>query len=982
VERGSSRGFCDFLILLTIHFGAHMVAAQDTFSQIAGSLLDATGSPLEGLSVVADGPSGVRSTLSNDAGAFTIASLLPGRYVLEIANEQTTLAKLDPIELTTGRTLAIRITLPAPHAEETTVTASVDRRRLASDYSETLTSREIARLPHGRDLLSALTLLPGAALEPEAGGVQVAGASGSEHRWFVDALDTTSPQKGTPTIELPADLVEEIQLRRSGYQAEFGGAVGGVVSVVTRSGGDRLAGSVAIRSEHSSLRGEPRPSLELSAAGDDAVLVRYEKDTAHRIDPSLAVGGPLAGNRVRFFAGIEGGSETVSREVDFLDGGRGTFSLDRRWRTVTANAASAITDSVWVRVSAIQSPSSSRGGLPEASGRGSSNPADYRGSERRDNDAISALVEALPAGDWSIGLRMGRQRTDYATGGASSSPFAKSFQVNSPSIFPEVPSELVRPVGFSNSPSFTLWRRDEYSRSSGALEVTRAIQARGQHQVKAGVQVERIENSVLRDQSATSMEFQWGAGDAIFGELGRGRYGSLAVYRYQTAGDVRSDNMALFVQDAWRPVPSLTVELGFRWEREQVPDYRLGHEGESAIEFDFGDKQAPRFGIIWSPVDSPRWTLFGSYGRYFDVTKYELARVSFGSERRVRYVYALDGFDWPNINCSVRVNDPASPPDCGPQARFVAAVNLRNPSNDAIDPALRPGESEQWQVGLERPIGIGTRIALRYERNELLRAIEDIGAFVPGVGEVFVIGNPGEGRSRLASGTTPLPRPKRTYQAAELTVDSRGRRAFWRASYTYSRLRGNFPGLASSDESGRASPNVLRAYDAWFTAFDQTGRPVEGPLGTDRPHRFQAHGAIELGRGWSAAIAQYAASGTPRTTRAARNQVYFFPYGRGDLGRNPTLTQTDLRLAHRWALSRSELELNLTVLNLFDEDTVLEINEELHAGSLSLSDEEFLAGFDVREVMARQGLGVRPTYGKPSAFHAPRTTLLSATLRF
>jgi hypothetical protein len=100
------------------------------------------------------------------------------------------------------------------------------------------------------------------------------------------------------------------------------------------------------------------------------------------------------------------------------------------------------------------------------------------------------------------------------------------------------------------------------------------------------------------------------------------------------------------------------------------------------------------------------------------------------------------------------------------------------------------------------------------------------------------------------------------------------------------------------------------------------------------------------------------------------------------LGRNPTLTQTDIRLARRWSLARAELEVGVTVLNLFDEANVLEVNEELHAGSLSISDEEFLAGFDVREVMERQGLDVRPTYGKPSTFQAPRTTLVSVTLRF
>jgi hypothetical protein len=855
------------MLLVGIHFGGSPGHAQEVLCELVGSLRDSEKVPLAGVALVITGPSGARSTVTDDDGKFAIGSLTPGSYELEFDRIGTGPLKLGPIEVLRGRVTRVIATLPAPFSGMT-ATSAVDRPRLAADYATTLSSHDLALLPHGRDFSSALSLLAGVQVEAKAGGIQIAGASGAEHRWFVDTLDSTSPQKGTPTIALPTEFVEEIQVKHSGYRAEFGGAVGGVISVVTRSGADRLAGSLAVRSEHSFLAGDPRGALELSAAGDSADLVQYPRDTHFRVDPSLTLGGPLAGGRVRFFAGLEGGSETTSRDVEFFDGARGSFSLDRRSRIVAGNATSTFADRVLVRLAAIQNSSSSEGGLPEASGRGSSNAADYRGSERQHNDAVSALAEAILDRHWTIGVRLGRQRTDYETGGASSSPFAKSFHVNSPSIFPEVPAALVRPVGFSTAPAFTLWRRDEYVRSSGALEVTRAIESWGHHRLKAGIQIERIENSVLRDQSATTLEFQWGAGDAVLGESGRGRYGSLAVYRYQTAGDVRSDNVAYFVQDTWRALPRLTLELGLRAEREQVPDYRLGQEGRSALEFDFDDKTAPRFGFVWSPAKALGWTLFGSYGRYFDVTKYELARVSFGSERRVRYIYALEGFDWPTIDCSVRVNDPASPPDCGQQARFVAAVNLRNPSNDAIDPGLRPGESEQWQVGVERPVATSARIGLRFQHNELIEVIEDIGAFVPGIGEVFVIGNPGEGRSRFAVGTTPLPRAARTYDAAELTVESRGRTASWRASYTYSRLRGNFPGLASSDESGRIAPNVLRAYDAWFTAFDQSGRPVEGPLATDRPHQLRGHGSLELGRGTSLSIAQYAASGTPRTTRA------------------------------------------------------------------------------------------------------------------
>ena len=81
----------------------------------------------------------------------------------------------------------------------------------------------------------------------------------------------------------------------------------------------------------------------------------------------------------------------------------------------------------------------------------------------------------------------------------------------------------------------------------------------------------------------------------------------------------------------------------------------------------------------------------------------------------------------------------------------------------------------------------------------------------------------------------------------------------------WSRLYGNYSGLSQSDENGRTSPNVGRAFDYPMMMFDQHGKPVYGPLATDRPHQFKAQFIYQLPFGTTIGANEYVASGLPVT---------------------------------------------------------------------------------------------------------------------
>ena len=110
-------------------------------------------------------------------------------------------------------------------------------------------------------------------------------------------------------------------------------------------------------------------------------------------------------------------------------------------------------------------------------------------------------------------------------------------------------------------------------------------------------------------------------------------------------------------------------------------------------------------------------------------------------------------------------------------------------------------------VGVEYQALANTVFTVHFVHNNLPRTIEDIGALDANGDEAYVIGNPGEFLSEFEapSGTTPLgqpmPKPKRQYDAIELGVTRRfANRWFFSGNYTYSRLYGNYAGIASSDE--------------------------------------------------------------------------------------------------------------------------------------------------------------------------------------
>ena len=251
----------------------------------------------------------------------------------------------------------------------------------------------------------------------------------------------------------------------------------------------------------------------------------------------------------------------------------------------------------------------------------------------------------------------------------------------------------------------------------------------------------------------------------------------------------------------------------------------------------------------------------------------------------------------------------------------------------------------------------------------------------------------------------------------ELRVDKRfTNNYFFNASYTYSRLTGNYSGLSSSDEPdglgvGRSSPNVNRFFDLPFLGFNTNGVPDNGVLATDRPHVFKAFGSYTLdwknffghqidGSGTNSTefgASFIGMSGTPLSTRIQLYGAYTFLTERGDLGRTPLFTQTDFQMTHTLRLGsegRFALKFDLNLLNALNENNVISVwtqvsPDSLTAGNFGISNTNGLGELNTFRAVFNGGLTNQIQQGLANAsiardarFNAPLTRQIPRQVRF
>src|SRR4051812_33401484 len=225
--------------------------AQETTGGVQGTVKDSQGAVVVGATVEVSGPAliGVKTATTDSGGYYRFANLPPGTYDVSVKAASFGVTKQTGLQLVVGAAPTVNFTLKAGASETVEVSSDAEQIDVTSSKDQSNVTKQIINgLPKGRSFQSVITFAPGARLEPlqdaNGFGYQIDGASATENTYLVEGQDTTAVVHGRGDTNVPFEFIKEVQIKSSGFEAEYGGALGGVVNVIQQRGSNAWHGSV------------------------------------------------------------------------------------------------------------------------------------------------------------------------------------------------------------------------------------------------------------------------------------------------------------------------------------------------------------------------------------------------------------------------------------------------------------------------------------------------------------------------------------------------------------------------------------------------------------------------------------------------------------------------------------------------------------------------------------------------------------------
>ena len=973
---------------LLVYLFIACVATAGLFAQIVpqgrinGKVVDAQGVPIPGVNVEALSPKliGKAVAVTDATGVYRLMALPSGTYEItfNIQGFKTLIRKGIMLEL--SQTLALNVTLDQASIEEqVTVVGQSPLIDVKSTVKGQVMTRDVyMALPRGRSFDSLISTIPGVQYESNTAGISVDGATGPENMFYADGADISDFHYGGSPQSMVLELLDEVKVTASGYNAEFGGSMGGVVNVITRSGSNEFHGDFIGYYENNRqyMEGKSRTFLRRDpyAAGYVYQYVNYDdlyfgggknRDRYNRFEGVFSLGGYIIKDKLWFFGSFNPTYSQTVAQRDFNETAGPFFSFKNRNKGFAGSIRLTAAPITGLRLSAgfINSWTNYRGALPGLEGVDS---ADYEwGKEGYDYPNMSASLTA----DYSIGNNLlvsyrGGWHEENTTNEQIAPPDASYYYFgawdaafNSDPFFVANPN-LIHSGGWESNPLNMTTLYYKRGKIGNNLDVSYYLSAAGEHALKAGIGYNYLYDNrftgaphpcvyIYYGQTNSDLDFDVGAGadpaSPYYGQYGyyfiRGSFTS----GYGSVWDSSSNNLSVYLQDTWTIKNRLTLNLGLRAESQFMPAFTdvTDWEGYSAkpIKFDLGQSVAPRLGVVYDVFGDSSLKIFGSFGIYYDIMKLYLGQLTFGGSKRVEDIYALQDPDWTKIAANGLLDDAV---DQKAGNTYAGSMYYLPPSFATVDPDLKPTAQREISLGVEKKLWENMSLSVRLVNKHLIRTIEDVGVYRTegtSVWQDFWVTNPGFGVSRPISeggqfdlnypygGTTyelwPCPKATREYYGVNISLEKRFSDN-WQGgvNYTWSRVSGNYSGLGSSDEGGRLGPGVEQDFDRWFMGYDGQGNVLTGPLPQDRTHYLKAYGSYAFPFGLTVGAVAYGRSGWPITTKVLFNSKYFYPNGRGDMGRMPFTFWADLFLDYTLKLGKYRASVNLQINNVTNTDTI------------------------------------------------------------
>jgi carboxypeptidase family protein len=550
------------------------VDAQAVTGAIAGRALSPDGTPAAGVVVTAGGGSilGERTVTSNDAGRFLLPVLPAGTYEIDVRGVGYAPLRVTGVTVVLGGTTSLgdlRLTQQTIALPEIVVSAArprIDPTTTAN--ATTLDSATFLALPTDRNFRALMPLVPEADPSPYGDGTNVAGATGLENGYFADGINITDPDQGDGSLDLPYNFVREVRVTTGGYEAEYGRTQGGLVNVVTNSGGNDFHGQLLGFYTGNVLRAAPR-----WGTGQSRIA------TFSQYDAGFSLGGPIRRDRLWIYAAYNPTFETRDASFPGIQTQPDTRTLHLFAGKLTGRLGPA-TD---VTVTLLGDPSIRDfvGPIVLAPLASIRDPRAVLGRETW--GGVATALQVRHQVDEHIVLtgslaRFGRSGEQVPRAGPVTDMVALA------RLDDDVTNETSGNWGLSGSTRIT--------RTSGQASLV--LLATG-HTIKLGAEYE--DNAIRND---ARLSYATKLSDTAYFWI-----------REVLHSNAHNDVPALYVQDAWEVDRRLLVNFGVRWEGQFMA-------GDTGVARWIAPELAPRLGVVFEPGTLGRQKVFGSYGRFFE----------------------------------------------------------------------------------------------------------------------------------------------------------------------------------------------------------------------------------------------------------------------------------------------------------------------------------------------------------------------------
>ena len=480
--------------------------AQERFGGLNGTVTDASGAVLPGATVTITSKTtgAMRTVTTASDGTFQVQDIEPGRYSITV--ELMGFSKVEHAEVNVllGRSLKIDSALKVgDFSEVVNVTAddtpAIDTR--STLVAHNVTAEEIERMPKGRSFQSLALTAPSVNEGQIEGGIQVNGASGAENAYTVDGVVTNSLINGQSRQNTVFEYLQEVQVKTTGIGAEYGGALGGVISAVTKSGGNQLRGEVHYFYEGSALAAAPVKRLVLNPSDD--LTVSYVDDAEqpdHRSELGGSIGGPIVRDRLFYFGSYSPRMVRATNEYLFNNGTEpGEIQRD----ILQTQAFGKLTYSgsrFTASGSVLYTPTKSEGTQPAYNGAApnvlvssfESNRINLERGFDQTQTNVTGNVDVTLSSASFMSVRGGYFYDNYRD---TNIPDVTNYIYQTSSVgMPGVPASVQGPINTQNTPRALIVEKDATKRGFVNVDYNQNFRLGGNHSLKGGVGYQRTVN--------------------------------------------------------------------------------------------------------------------------------------------------------------------------------------------------------------------------------------------------------------------------------------------------------------------------------------------------------------------------------------------------------------------------------------------------------------------------------------------------------